>query len=216
MKIRINCFLNLIGFLLLICVSTLAQTSESRQSTPEIDRNLPQNANSVDLVANEIALLRKSVETLNARLREISSKLSSPNLNQRSSSTGRQNQLSEHIELLSRAEQRAELLRKQLLELVEKEAALKGRLVQIDEDMRPETIERTMTLAGSTRTSEIRDVRRRVLENERRGVESLLSLTSHSRSRLDDDVRQADHLVSRLRQRLFPLIETEIEKMDPH
>ena len=50
--------------------------------------------------------------------------------------------------------------------------------------------------------SEIRETRRRVLENEKRGVESLLQITSQSRLRLEEDVRQADQLVSKLRQRL--------------
>jgi hypothetical protein len=69
---------------------------------------------------------------------------------------------------------------------------------------------------GTTRTTELRDTRRRVLENERKGIESLLNLTSQSRIRLEEDVRQADQLVSRLRQRLFPLIEKEIDKINPN
>lgn len=70
---------------------------------------------------------------------------------------------------MTRAEQRAEALRKELLERIEKEASLKSRLVQIEEEIRPESIERAMNPIGSTRTVELRDVRRRVLENERSG-----------------------------------------------
>ena len=68
---------------------------------------------------------------------------------------------------------------------------------------------------GGTRTAEMRDTRRRVLENDKRGVENLLNITVQSRIRLDEDVRQADQLVGRLRQRLFPLIEKEIDKINP-
>jgi hypothetical protein len=82
--------------------------------------------------------------------------------------------------------------------------------------MRPESIERAASLVGSTRTAELRDVRRRVLENDRKGYESLLSQTSQSRLRLEDDVRQADAMVSRLRQRVLPLIEKEIDKINPN
>jgi hypothetical protein len=120
------------------------------------------------------------------------------------------------LELLSSVEQRAEVLRKQLLELIEKETAIKSRLVQIEEDMRPESIERTMNLVGTTRTLELRDARRRVLENDRRGYESLLNQTSQSRLRLEEDVKQADTLVGRLRQRLLPLIDKEIDKIAPN
>ena len=59
------------------------------------------------------------------------------------------------------------------------------------------------------------DTRRRVLESERRGYQSLLILATASRMRLDGEVRQADALVERLRRALNPLIEREIDKLAP-
>jgi hypothetical protein len=210
-----------------ICVVTLfsitsfAQTPEPRQAnsvpqTQERAPNVPPNANSVDTVATEIGLLRKSLQTLNLRLREISDKFPMPDSKRSDQSNDKQNRISLNLELLSRAEQRAEVMRKQLLELIEKETSFKTRLVQIEEDMRPDSVERAISLIGSTRTSELRDVRRRVLENERKGVESLLNQTSQSRTRLEDDVKLADALVLKLRQRVLPLIEKEIEKINPN
>jgi hypothetical protein len=38
-------------------------------------------------------------------------------------------------------------------------------------------------------------------------------VTVQSRIRLEEDVRQADLLVTKLRQRLFPLIDREIDKI---
>jgi hypothetical protein len=89
-------------------------------------------------------------------------------------------------------------------------------LAQIDEDVRPENVERALSGIGTTRTAELRDVRRRSLEIEKRGLEGLLVLATQNRARLDEDVRQADALVSRLRQRLLPLIDKEIEKINPN
>src|SRR6185295_12823345 len=120
-----------------------------------------------------------------------------------------------NLDLLAKAEQRAEMLRKQLIEMMEKETALKSRVVQLEEDMRPENVDRSMAGIGGTRTAEMRDTRRRVLENDKRGVDNLLSITVQSRLRLEEDVRQADLLVSKLRQRLFPLIDKEIDKINP-
>lgn len=213
--------------LTLFCTPSFAQPSARRAasttpqttSTPQervSQATLPPDANSTSSVANEIELLRKSLQTLNARLREISEKLLASNANQSGSSNDKQNRISINLELLTRAEQRAEVLRKQLLELIEKETLLRSRLVQIEEEARPESIERAANLVGTTRTAELRDVRRRVLENERKGFESLLTQTAQSRQRLDEDVRQADTLVSKLRQRLLPLIEKEIEKIAPN
>lgn len=83
----------------------------------------------------------------------------------------------------------------------------------MDEEVRPENVERSLSGLGTTRTAELREVRRRSLEIEKRGLESLLNLSAQSHARLEEDVRQADSLVSRIRQRLFPLIDREIEKI---
>jgi len=120
------------------------------------------------------------------------------------------------MELLARAEERAGILRKQLVETIEKEMSYKSRLAQIEEDIRPENVERALSGIGTTRTAEMREVRRRSLDIEKRGLEGLLVLATQNRGRLDDDVRQADALVSRLRQRLLPLIDKEVEKISPN
>jgi len=208
-----------------ICVLALFSTESFAQSAPRRQAHtmpqpqqqlLPQNGNSIEAVANEIDHLRKSVETLNARLREISDKLSGPDSKQGDGVNDKQKSIALSMDLLGRAEDRAGILRKQLLEMIEKETAYKSRLAQIDEDMRPENIERALSGVGTTRTAEIRDVRRRSLEIEKRGLESSLMLTTQNRLRLEEDVRQADQLVQKLRQRLLPLIDKEIEKLNPN
>jgi hypothetical protein len=204
---------------ILFSIPSIAQTLERRStdSAPqELSPKLPANATSLDIVANEIGLLRKSLQTLNVRLREISERVLAPDANQSGSPNDKQNRLALNLDVLTRAEQRAEILRKLLLELIEKETSLRSRMIGIEEDMRPESIERAMVSIGSTRTLELRDTRRRVLENERRGIESLLNQTLQSRARLEDDVKQADAMVFKIRQRLLPVIEKEIEKINPN
>ena len=210
--------------LVVVCVMTFsfasaAQTTERRQANL---RTLPQEPSptsssnaGVDPVANEIALLRQSLQTLTARLGQLSEKLLAPGPKSGDQQDVR-NRISLSLELLGRAEQRADAMRKQLLELTEKETAYKSRLVQLEEDMHPESIERATSLVGTTRTPELRETRRRVLDNDRRGYENLLRITSESRAQLEDDLRRADMMVSRLRQRVLPLIEKEIERINPN
>ncbi len=81
--------------------------------------------------------------------------------------------------------------------------------------MRPENIERSLNSIGTTRTVELRDARRRTLENERKGIDVLLGQVIQNRQRLEEDVRQADLLVTKLRLRLMPLIDKEIDKLNP-
>ena len=219
MNLRVRFFSILICGLTLFSAQTLAQSVRQGTSTPpgqEQLTSLPPNGNSMEAVANQIDLLRKSVQTLSTRLREISDRLLAPDAKANDNSNDKVKRISANMELLGRVEERAEILRKQLLELIEKETAYKSRIAQIDEDIRPENIERALSGIGTTRTVELRDTRRRVLENERKGLESLLNQTTSSRIRLEEDVRQADSLVTKLRQRLLPLIEKEIEKITPN
>ena len=213
------------SLLVMVCVvilsdSSFAQTPARRPpnstTEPQEQTSTQPDASSRDNVAIEISQLRKSLQTLNSRLREISEKLLGPDAKQNDSAKEQQTRISLSLDLLSRAEQRAEVLRKQLLELIEKETSLRSRLVQIEEEMRPENIERASSLVGTTRTVELRDVRRRVLDNERKGYESLLLQAAQGRNRLEEDVKQADAMVSKLRQRIFPLIEKEIDKINPN
>jgi len=205
-------------FPLLICfLAFLSVPSFAQRAAPNTANSTPQELEQSpgDSVANELGLLRKSLQTLNARLQAISEELLTPESKQSESSSDSLKRISTNLDLLTRTEERAGILRKQLIELIEKETSLKSRLAQMDEDMRPENIERATSGIGTTRTVELRDTRRRVFENERKGLESLLILTTQSRIRLEEDVRQADQLVAKLRQRLFPLIEKEIEKINP-
>jgi len=199
----------LICLLVFLSVSSMAQRAASQAADPS------PGTSSADPIANELSLLRKSLQTLNSRLQVISDGLLAPDTKSETESKERLKRISTNFDLLTRAEERAEVLRKQLIELIEKETQFKMRLTQLEEEMRPENIERTLSTYGTTRTVELRETRRRVLENEKRGVESLFQLTSQSRLRLEEDVRQADQLVAKLRQRLFPLIDKEIEKISP-
>lgn len=189
--------------LALVCVWPAALASAQTQNSP------------TDPLTNEVAALRQSLQTLNNRLKVISDELFAPDKKNEDKSLDNVKKVATGLDLLAHAEERAEVLRKQLIELIEKETAYRGRMAQFDEDLRPENIERSMVGIGGTRTAEMRDTRRRVLENDKRGIENLLSVTGQSRIRLEEDVRQADLLVTRLRQRLFPLIEREIEKINP-
>ena len=168
-----------------------------------------------DSLTSEVAALRKSLQTLNSRLQAITDEFFAPDKRKDDKSLDSIKKVTTNLDLLTHAEERAEVLRKQLIELIEKETAYKSRMAQFDEDLRPENIERSMIGIGGTRTSEMRDTRRRVLENEKKGVENILNVTVQSRIRLEEDVRQADLLVSKLRQRLFPLIDKEIDKINP-
>ena len=207
--------------IVLVCsFQAFAQTSDRRQANSTLQAQeqpttLAANMNSIDAMTNEIDLLRKSMQTLNTRLHDISDKLAAPDSKQGDGPNDKQKTIAANLNILTQAEQRAEVLRRQLLEAIEKEISYKSRITQMDEDMRPENIERSLNSIGTTRTVELRDARRRTLENERKGIDVLLGQVIQNRQRLEEDVRQADLLVTKLRLRLMPLIDKEIDKLNP-
>src|SRR5215510_3134364 len=71
------------------------------------------------------------------------------------------------MERLTRAEQRAEQLRSQLMDVQGKIADFEAKLEQIDFALRPENIENSTAGYGSTRPEAARDARKKQLEGER-------------------------------------------------
>jgi len=90
------------------------------------------------------------------------------------------------------APQTVETLRAQLLDVKAKEAELQSRERQLDEDLKPENIERSLAGVGSTRPEELRESRRRQLTIERDGVRAQLKLVTTSRERLEAVIRTAE------------------------
>lgn len=90
------------------------------------------------------------------------------------------------------AQQSVESLRSQLQEVEAKQAALEARLKELDEAMRPENIERSLALTGSTRPEELRARRREQLEKQRAGLQAQLDQLATSRERLQAALSAAE------------------------
>ncbi len=114
----------------------------------------------------------------------------------------KQKRLLLNLDILSRAEQRSESLRKQMFEMIEKENVVKGRLEQIELDIRPEVIERALQLTGSMRPEDVRDARRKSLAAERANLQSLLTEVQSTRANLSVNLQKSEAVVEKLRTKL--------------
>lgn len=106
------------------------------------------------------------------------------------------------MERLTRAEQRAEQLRSQLMDVQGKIADFESRLEQLEFALRPENIDNSTAGYGSTRPEVAREARKKALESERGRVQAQLKLAETSRSRLEIAVANADLEVDNLRAKL--------------
>lgn len=137
--------------------------------------------------------VRRTVNDLSTQVTKLSEKLSQMEQQQRTLVD---------LERLSRAEQRAEGLHAQLVGVQEKETNLTARLEQIEFDLRPENIERSVAAYGSTRPEDAREARRRGLETERNLLRAQLDTIRANRQRLESAIVTADAEVERLRKRI--------------
>ena len=90
------------------------------------------------------------------------------------------------------AQERAANLRAQLVEVEATQAELQNRLQQLDEELKPENIERSLAGVGSVHPEDLREARRRQLEIEKRGVQSQLETLAANHTRLEAAVSRAD------------------------
>ena len=90
------------------------------------------------------------------------------------------------------AQERAANLRAQLADAEARQTELQSRLQQLEENLKPDNIERSLAGVGSVHPEELREARRRQLEIEKRGMQSQLDVVAASRSRLEIAIAAAD------------------------
>lgn len=106
------------------------------------------------------------------------------------------------MERLTRAEQRAEQIRSQLIDTQSKLADLESKLDQVVYNLKPENIERTTVGMGTVHPEEARDARKKQLENEKSRLEAQIKILESSKTRLETSLANADSEVDTLRAKL--------------
>ena len=141
---------------------------------------------------NDVDSLKNKIEELNAKIKILES-------DNKPAADAKEKKLLMSLDILSRAEQRSETLRKQLYDVIEKENTVKARVEQLSYDMRPEMVDRNVAFTGSLRPEDLRDARTKSLESEKANLESLLVQLQASHEKMEQSVQRADYLVEKIR-----------------
>lgn len=149
------------------------------------------------------------------RLKDIQSRIKKLESSQRNENDDRQKRLALNIDILTKAEERVDSLRKQKFELTDKENSIRARLEQIDVDIRPEMIERSAATTGSLRPEELREARRRSLDAERRNLQSQLDEVTAARNAVGLNLQRAESLAEKLRDKLDKDIDDSFDEEKP-
>ena len=178
----------------------------SAQNTPYVDGNqivlgeIPQPPTAGAPEPLLTAPVTDNSNDRDAQIRELNDRIKT--LESANNKAEKQKQLLMNLDILTRAESRAESLRKQLFEIIEKENATNARLNQITAESSGEVIDRSVALSGSLRPEELREQRRKSLEAEKNSLESLLTQIQTNHAALDLSVQKADALVEKIRTKL--------------
>lgn len=100
---------------------------------------------------------------------------------------------------VSAVEGQVEGLRAQLQEATDKEAALRERSRQLEEELEPQNVERSVATVGTTDAKALRDQRRQQLERQKAQVDGQLASLASSRARLETAIATAEAELVRLR-----------------
>lgn len=158
-------------------------------------------------MAYDIARIAESVQSMTKTLRDFVDKFAKV---EGLTLAEKQQKLIVGMELLIRAEQRVATLQKFQVELVEKDGQLRSRLAQVENDLNPQGLDRSVAFEGSTQTPEIKENRRRALAAERTSLQTLLQQMQSQLQTAGSDVRDAQYLVVRLRRTYLPQVEREL------
>lgn len=99
----------------------------------------------------------------------------------------------------SAAELLIEKLRAQIRDVVDREAQLQERAARLEEDLRPENVERSVASVGTTDAAALRARRREQLEREKADVAAQLSQAAAKRAGLEAEVAAAEADAVRLK-----------------
>jgi len=169
-------------------VKIISTADSTQEPTPATD---PKNAKPT--ASPEKEEMQQTITTLTNQVNKLNDRLTSMQDDDRY-------QLD--MERLTRAEQRAEQLRGQLMDIQTKIGDYEARLEQLEWALRPENIESAAAGYGSTRPEQVREARKKQLESERSRVSTQLRLAQTSRTRLETAVSNADAEVDHLRAKL--------------
>lgn len=188
-------------FVLFFPIQGFAQTNQP-VAPPE---PAVQSPNPVENISAELVKVSKSLQVFNKNFKAFLERLP-----QSIKFSEKQQNLLLGFEILNRAEERVQILQKFQIELTEKQASVRTRLAQVEHEITPESIDRTIALVGTTKTEEYREGRRRTLEGERNSLRQLASQINQNLSDSSNELRLAAQFVKRIRDKILPQIEQEI------
>ena len=190
---------------------TKRRPSAPRITNPEIYQPSPvetnaatdnTNANSNSAQPEDPESMKRTIRTLSNQVDKLNDKLSDIQASQTSMAD---------LERLSRAEQRSSQLRTELRDVQSKKGELEAHLEAVENDLKPENIERAVAGYGTTRPEQLREQRKKSLENDQTRTRTQIDQLTASESRIQQAIATQDVEIDRLQKKLEAADKAAIE-----
>lgn len=159
-------------------------------------------------ISTQISKISKSLEDLNVKLNNFSQTFDS---NQGLRLTEKQQRLLFAFEMLNRAETRLSTLQLLKVQLADRQATTNRKISQLDDNLRSENVDRTLN--GTLNAEDVRNARRRTLQNEKSELTKLLYEIQSSINDTDTEIAETQVFLRRIRRQIFPNVEKEISDL---
>ena len=197
---------------------TRRRSSAPKITNPDIYQPSPvenANANSSDTTGSENANANSNVarpedpESMKRTIRTLSNQVDK--LNDKLNEMQASQQSMVDLERLSRAEQRSSQLRGELRDVQAKKGDLEAHLEMVENDLKPENIERAVAGYGTTRPEELRAQRQKQLENDRTRTRQQIDQLTASENNIQQAIAVSDVEIDRLQKKMEAADKAAIE-----
>lgn len=157
-------------------------------------------------VLTELQSISRSLQSVTEGLRAFVDKYESS----KDKTSDKQKRLMLGLEMLVKTEERVSNFQKLQIDLVEKLNENRGKLAQVEVDLRPNRIDRSLAFEGTTETQELRDSKRLKLLAERTSLTALLTQIQTTLTETLESLNDAQGQAYRLRRTILPQLEREL------
>lgn len=179
-------------FILLVVLAIA--NGQATQQQASVQETNPKKSNDSIPVCPENEQLRNNVQKLSGEVQRLKKRVAE--LEKDRLATTLQEQL-------EKEEQRGEALQIHLIEIAEKEVPLNSRIDEINQLLRPETMDRSLAGIGSVRPEDLRDDVKKRLISERARLQMQLELLRQDRMRTQASLATTDAAIQRIKQKLL-------------
>lgn len=187
----------------LFCINAAAQSVVPGQGTPSTYRS----PDAIENISNDTARMARAVEALSRSWGEFTKTFST---NQGLQLDDKQKSLILALEVLNRLEASLANMQKLRFDLTERQTNATSRIAQLSDDLLPESIDRWVSLRGTTNAEAIRNIRRQTLTRQLREWQTLLLQITRELDSTLNDIRRTELQVKGLRDRVFAEAERQL------